>query len=1254
MKDQRGINIIAITLYLGGLHLYFITGCSAQFGTINMDIVLGDSHGQGEEPRHKDRSSAPVSACDTNEIVYRGTDNRWYDKPETPFSAGQDGYNMRSGGTLPGVKSGKNYATGGENTPGGLLTHCPDARTIRCDPHTNLFHAHNYLSIAYTEETYTKYMKNLFNYTKPMAAIHCSEYARISAYDQTDPSNPPSGYTSGVEPTSRSKLIFHSMQIFGEVTSPTDSTGGTSPTKPCDTFWGDGVYGSDSFKQAPRKNPPFFCVYTPSVYNTYPTDSTSCAAFTTAGGSGDQKKNGDYLVNPNCGAQPMPNGTIDNSDFFQVWMAPIQWEDRYNWEALFARSPEMTGLGYPGLVNQLTERFVDCDKAVAGRILYDEGVQLHNQYAHLCLPHKKRTDRHPLLTGYRVHTTCNVVRQLECAPPTGSTMVNEGTECFCSFPYTSGILPQSRDPWDIYCYAGQGSSISIEQPGATNQQAHKKTLWGNDYTITPQMVNEMHAIKIQTDNQWTFYDWTPVFTSPPYSISCPPVDYLFIEQLTGGNWAIRSVIQRARYDEHLGDIAPFIEPLYAWEAEWPSIDMPLPDGPMLRPPSPDSIAAQRPMTSSSDPSTGYKKILSDNAAFKDYIVSAEFKGLELVTRRDREGSSKTLLVDPNAVASASAEHPFLCGLSESGRHYGTDHAPFLFWERGEALTCNYDIRMYYEEKTVIHTMQGDQIVATPVSHSSTIALKYNPTFFSSSFKNNIYYLAAPAHDTVVEYVHVDDPESEVLNHHFCRSGTGAVSDCIVRTTQNIQGEAAYNARSSYVRHGGLQRELVENGYHFKFSPFFSDGICTTPSIQSGMRWYDIQTLGLPPSCYEPDSNLVNDWYTNRFHNIVHKEETWRRQLKRISEDYSGTDDTSARRRIPRDYRSHPYNHTEHSPFIRRSVLYHPLSISIPSALAPPTLNQCPSISTSAFYSRVAHNSTFESCFSNPLNTPLAHECRARMLTCPRAENIRFVGEDGFRVMGEEGHAWSFTHLEHALSMFIRNKNIPPAFLPFPEAWTRENLYSSTAPPMGAMDVDPTSIRFMAAYEVPRHHCKYMFHSLGSTPIPTMGEGSGGGGSGIPYHTMPHFFYMSPRVRDITGLAKYSCRRYVSDWNMSAGEKECFIELPEVSFPSLGSFLNTIPTLLLCNISGDTAATPPLTFYEIYAMFVALGGDSIFPSVDQVAREYEKIIIHNIKYHPIAHSEMVHTKYCSSLYSRDCPFMSPIIPSTITPFVSYGP
>jgi hypothetical protein len=207
------------------------------------------------------------------------------------------------------------------------------------------------------------------------------------------------------------------------------------------------------------------------------------------------------------------------------------------------------------------------------------------------------------------------------------------------------------------------------------------------------MMDEMHGIKSQTDNQWTFYDWTPTFTTPPYSFSCPPIEYLAVEEIpteASTKWVIRSLIQRSHYADFLGDIAPFLEPVSAWEAEWPH-DIPQPDGASLRPGTPYAVLPEH---DPHDPTSVHKAEITAEMNYKDYLFSGEFRDMQLVTRRNMKGTKNILLDSSTPISSAAAEHPSQCGLSESGRHYGMDHAPFLFWERGVSITCNYDLRMH--------------------------------------------------------------------------------------------------------------------------------------------------------------------------------------------------------------------------------------------------------------------------------------------------------------------------------------------------------------------------------------------------------------------------------------------------------------------------------------------------------------------------------------------------------------------------------
>ena len=260
--------------------------------------------------------------------------------------------------------------------------------------------------------------------------------------------------------------------------------------------------------------------------------------------------------------------------------------------------------------------------------------------------------------------------------------------------------------------------------------------------------------------------------------------------------------------------------------------------------------------------------------------------------------------------------------------------------------------------------------------------------------------------------------------------------------------------------------------------------------------------------------------------------------------------------------------------------------------------------------------------------------------CPPPERIDYSSTAGFFVSGEGERDWMFTVFEHGLALLQAHENIlEPSLSP---GWDKK-LYHSLAPSIGAMDVDKNSIRFIASYETPKHHCKYLFHTPSSTPIPASG-------ADVPHHTIPHYFYLSPLIRDTTGLMDHSCRGEDDD-KFRPQTLECYLILSAEKYPSLSDFLNKVPSLLLCNITGHTSSLPK-TFYEIYNEFKALGTESAFPSASVVTANYEAIVQTATKHHP-HHRSTESVRFCTAPTSVQCPFFAPFIPDTNRLFVTQG-
>ncbi len=800
----------------------------------------------------RDEKTPPAGSCDANEIAYKGTDNRWLRQPEVPFYA-----SFESDDLIPNWIGG---SIGPIHRP--LLTHCPDARSIRCDPETNLFHANNYLSIPLDSVNYGIYMAGLFNYTVPLASISCSDYAKVISYDPKNPTIPPSGYSNADEPLSYSKLVFHSIQMIGDVSSEEDN---------CTNFWKNN-------NSIWKNNPPFFCVYTPSVYHVSVQDSKTCSALMTQSnnfpihqqGQGPQFQANSYITNPNCGASILANNTehipIDTNinskvhfvdkinGFFQIWLAPIDWS-KYNWGLFMNRDSDLSEVGYDGLISKMTERFVDCDRQAVDK--------RDDRFANLCLPYMKREHRNPLLVGPEAKKACNVMRQIECAPPPHASLTNEGLECFCSFPYTNNN-PEllDRDPWDTYCFSGTLSSPIVHNQNPTTGNGVSDVL-GNDFVIYTDIVVDVENLKEETNNQWTFNDWTPIFTSPPFRFTCPPPGYLVVENLKKNNgrdnWVIRSIVTQDHYKILETDIAPFLDPIGAWvSSKWPK-GIPLPTSPVYKPADFD-VGIVNQIYNESKVNEYFQFV-----KFKDYNFAASFLNVSLVTAYRKELASKSH-TERQFISSEATNSPDVCTSSESNRHYGAKQRNFNYFYRAENITCSYDIELSYIQKKSGLTSNGRIVLEIPRSFRSILELKYSPNFADSYFKQNVYYPLGGSNsywkeNEKVFYNDSKYPEKEVFYEHTCYSRSSNVADCVIETTQNLRGEA------SFVLQNLNRRKDHSIIGHLNSTVFFVDGICTTPMLNAT----------LPNSCRRPGNDYLDKWYLNAL-GIHNKSLTWKREL----------------------------------------------------------------------------------------------------------------------------------------------------------------------------------------------------------------------------------------------------------------------------------------------------------------------------------------------------------------------------------------
>jgi hypothetical protein len=736
-------------------------------------------------------------------------------------------------------------------------------------------------------------------------------------------------------------------------------------------------------------------------------------------------------------------------------------------------------------------------------------------------------------------------------------------------------------------------------------------LFGLDFTTDSTTQQITNRLKNDMDNQWTTYDWTPAFTSPPFVFSCPPAGYLFVHKLiersTGAvKWAVRSVVDKGYHEEHEGKLTPCVEPLTEWEAEWPE-KFRLPDGSDERPESDDEIDFLNDKERNDH--------LRDQEKFVEYRFEASFSGSVLIVDKSIFGGV-THPGDARAFVGPAATDPGKCRASESARHYSAPYSDAALFPKAQGLECTYDVRMIGDTQKIRSGPDGKFVEKTPFVDRDVLRLKYKTP---NAFLRNTYESVASRYHgkSSVKKEHVFDAvteshESTTREYIRCESARSSVSDCVFRAYHNVLGEAAYDYRSRLIHQQQQQISFNDTEPSAvavtvrspQIDTLYADGVCSTTGLGSGNRTLDDETLGLPGVCYGPSDSQIETWYEREMGEGVHPNNTWDRQF--------------------------------HVP---NTTAMGEMSSSIDDRE-----NDCGSFPVNVAFERyVPEQSSYATCFRNDTGES-SSSCILDAFFCPPVDAIRYSGSKGFEFLEPYGRTWRITHLEHTAGLNRYSNFVTNPFL-------FSGLLRAPSSALGTSDVDEDSFRFIGAYETPSHQCKYAYRTVSTTPLPTSG-------TTVPYlSSVPHFIYASIIPKDATELQRRSCREYDPDWNVTAGEKECFVRLKEYEYETLEDFASNIPLSFLCGdcISGVVTSFP-ITFYEMHDYFVRLsddGGITTLPTAAQVERAYEPFLLDATRRHPIVASEITPTRYCSGPHVSDCPLVTIRKRSMGIPLIRYG-
>ncbi len=777
---------------------------------------------------------------------------------------------------------------------------------------------------------------------------------------------------------------------------------------------------------------------------------------------------------------------------------------------------------------------------------------------------------------------------LKCMPPSVAYRWNEGTSPYCSFPYAQHSRETHRwvrDPWDIYTsFLHEGW---VEGSGVNGLEVHGEALHESENLFYDGIAaEEMTAyVKATGDSGFTTYDWSPVHTTPPIYSKCPPIEYLFFDPdnaevvRTMHGWSERALSKGA--DQAIGEegsLSNFFTPLTSWKGTLPKFASDIVK---------NNVYGQKwQLEKGVEPyeTIGPRVISSDISVEEKHFVDNE--KLKVARSVEVRGQLRKMVLTTETTDVLEFNR------LKSGPRNG---------QNNRCTESSPDMVHYAIDKLGYGEMAGAMNI-----HNDVPSNTHTTYSVECVYDLEVLYNKTKIHDAL----HWDKTTTEKLAEDVLQplvmKYLGGSNDAIYVTT----GHGLWDKRETVTKTGGLIERKITTVQTCHAHPNETQA-CT---MKSNKDYYtearcDYEYTFLrshPPKPFidtgYQTGMCITSGKVSREIDFCHAP-----TLERIlySPMWNSNDDEFEWLKVFKDDDVVFLNQLKSSEYIGI-----PLSVDEPEEE-----HTCFGAPDSALLRYVRNDTLFHEVLSSTKGIDITYGKNA--LFCPHPHSLRYSHSQSFYVASSEHRHgvnphWKLTLIEHDTS--ITEEHLAHPILGPITSEQHGFKVPRVAVPVAQLDVVPDHMRFVGAYDAPQHNCKYAYHNGHST-------------------IHPQFFYLSPVIKDVRFLRKVACREENTN-------ETCLLSLAEDEFPSIQSFINKVPTLVLCNSSNTTHGA----WHTFYDTLRVAGGD--------LAIHYETLLEAVAKIHP-THTSTIPIPHCTTS-TRECGFYIPTIPHTNQFLVFYSP
>jgi len=799
---------------------------------------------------------------------------------------------------------------------------------------------------------------------------------------------------------------------------------------------------------------------------------------------------------------------------------------------------------------------------------------------------------------------------LQCTPPEAAAKWTIGVSPYCSFLYSDHALTNEhwRDPWDYYtsfineAYVENADSMELVGEAAEDAEAIFY-----DYVAQAEM---LEYAKENGDPTFTAFDWSSIHSTPPSIIACPPPSYLFFSPekeldfiWTMHGWGEVEVGSGASvHPDEEGSLVYYFQPLTRWGGGIPphiksvldevfySVRGLLEDG--------TQVVEYGNHTTLHTSLSEEEKRVEDNEKLKTLqslrvtaeLVKMELEFSELSYKRYNVAGAGPRAQQENHCRETSPDMVhYAIEKTGIGQYKDTINQPEFEGEDGprHRLTCYYDMKATYTKATINNALYKDiAYEEVKVGDSKEpLLLRYDKggTDQRDTLMTNKGFW--DKREQILDAGVDNEHGKKITETHTCYARPDESHMCTVATIRDMYSDALVN---------------------YDYTQMFLDNEARDPFLDTGYQ----DGVCLSSEAFQCDLLVCNELTMERLLSspIFYDNDNW---------GWLIGDDQLKNEVVFNQIK-------EYEIFTAEELLAESRSEEKEEEVS-----TCYGGPTSQLLSYVPETSELHAVLS--AEEGIESIIGKNTITCPRPESIRHSHTRGFHVVDHRyRHGidpnWKATLVEHEFSV---NKYLEDdtTWGNFAEA-SHGYKESVMSPPIGNTDVIPDRMFFVAAYDSPKHQCKYAYQNVLSTPAPFS--------SG--HVSLPHFFYLTRKITSVTWLQKSSCRD-ATDPNRSSTLPPCHIELPEEEFPSLQSFIEAVPTLVFCHTNAWTRSDT-LTIYDVY---IQMWGVNTLTHAEMMG---EASIVHPY------HDPGVPIAYCIGA-PRDCGFSILTTPRSIHPIVGYG-